>query len=179
MEQIGKVLSIAAVFFGLLAGATAEAVPADFIAPQETSLKSVIRKYSDCEGIDVVTLGKIGTSLLKNLVRVSMMDEIRDPDARAILSLIRDIKGVTIMDYDDAPRHVRNAINAEIGAIFSQRDNLLMEIKDDGEDMYIFSETDRGGSEFRDIVLYTPSDGAIIWIKGRVSTEAIAKLARD
>lgn len=178
MKKIVKLFALAVIAVGLPAGAKAAA--ANIIAPeaQADRLNALVRNYSDCDGVDVVKVGNLGTSLLRNLIRASVMDDIGDPDARAVLGLVRDIKGITIMDYEDAPRRVRDAINAEIGSIYSRKENLLMEVKDGGEAMYIFAASDSKGADLKDLVLYTPSDGAIIWIKGKISADAIARLAR-
>lgn len=178
MKDIKKLFSAAVVVVGLLAGTVAAAPAAAANGAQEKKLGAVVRCYSDYDGVEVVKVGSLGTTLLRSLIRASVMDDIKDPDARAVLSLVRDVKGVTIMDYEDAPRSVRNAINSEIGAIYSRKDNLLMEVKDGDSDMYIFAGSDIDGSELKDLVLFTPSDGALIWIKGRISVDAIAAIAR-
>lgn len=176
MRKIGKLVTLAVIVVGLLAGSEAAASAAP--AAQTDKLSALVRSYSDCDGVDVVKVGNLGTSLLRNLIRASVMEDIGDPDARAILGLIRDIKGITIMDYEGAPKRVKDAINAEIGAIYSKKENLLMEVKDEGDKMYIFAASDAKGADLKDLVLYTPTDGAIIWIKGKISAEAIARLAR-
>jgi len=179
MKHIGKLFSCAVIVVGLLAGSKAAASTTAANFTQDKKLGAIVRCYSDYDGVEVVKVGSLGTTLLRSLVRASVMDDINDPDARAILGMIRDIKGVTIMDYEDAPRNVRNAINSEVGAIYAKKDNLLMEVKDEDSNMFIFATTAPDGSDLRDLVLFTPSDGALIWIKGKISVDAIAAIARQ
>lgn len=177
MDLIGRLFSVAVIAVGLLVGVETAASTTASVA-QTARLSALVRNYSSCEGVDVVKVGSLGTSLLRTMLRASVMDDVRDPDARALLSLVHDIKGITIMDYSDASNSVRNAISTELGSIFSKNDNLLMEVKDGGDDMFIYAAVSEDGADLKDFVLYTPSDRAIIWIKGKISAEAIAEMAR-
>lgn len=137
-----------------------------------TSILSECRHY---EGAEMVRLGRVATSAIKGVIRLSALD---DPDAREALSLMKGIHGIMVLSYeecsaDDKARITRKLEQAVEGS------EMLMEASGDGERMTIYGVVDDNSDKVRDFVLYSPSDCAIICIFGSISMETVARISSN
>lgn len=133
------------------------------------SLISVCRTYKD---VEIVKVGNVGMSLLKLAARMSVEDE----EDREALRAMNGIKSISVMDYSECRAGDRDAISARIDHLFAGK-TPIMEVKDDGEAMFIYGVVSEDGSRIGDFVLYTPSDCALIGIFGSIDTATPAESA--
>ncbi len=92
-----------------------------------------------------------------------------------MLNAIKDIKQITIADYEDCPADVRDRFASRLSKLLD-KDMLLMEAKDSGEKMEIYGEPSERGDELTDLILNVPGSGALICIRGRLKMKDVARI---
>lgn len=127
------------------------------------------------EGAEVVHLGTFATSIGKGILQIASVD---DPEALQVLRLIKDVRGLYVFSYEDCSNSTKAKVNSRLEKMFDGSE-MLLEAKDGSESVKIYGVTDAKGETVRDLVLHTPSECAVIFILGEISTEALAKLALD
>ena len=143
------------------------AEPAKSVSRTEiTSIISEVRHY---DGVEVVKLGRLATGALKSVIRTA---GIGDPDTRQALSMIEGLKGLTILEYEDAPKDIRYRIDRRVERAL-QKCELLMEAKEGDSRMQMFGSVDDKSGVVRDFVIYAPESGALICLFGKMSMEAL------
>ncbi|MBR4524830.1 MAG: DUF4252 domain-containing protein [Bacteroidales bacterium] len=162
-----KLLLLIALLLPLTASA---ARPAKRVSRAE--MASIISDFRHYDGVEVVKMGWLGTALVKGLAH--HVDD-GDADTRAMLQTLRGIKGVTIVDYDDADPAVRERLNKKIERALN-RCELLMEARDGGSGMQLFGVVDEAKGTVRDLVMHASGDNTLICFFGTVSMDAVGKL---
>lgn len=159
-----KYLLILTLLFPLAAFA---AEPAKSVS--RTEITSIISEFRHYDGVEVVKLGRLATGALKSVIRTA---GIGDPDTRQALSMIEGLKGLTILEYEDAPKDIRYRIDRRVERAL-QKCELLMEAKEGDSRMQMFGSVDDKSGVVRDFVIYAPESGALICLFGKMSMEAL------
>jgi hypothetical protein len=141
-----------------------------------TEITSIISDFRHYDGVEVVRLGRLATGALKGIIRTA---GISDPDTRQALQLIQGLKGLTVLEYEDAPSDIRYRLDHRIERAL-QKSELLMEAKEDGTHMRMFGVVDDAAGTVRDFVIYVPDSSSLICLFGSMSLEALkAAMAND
>ena len=140
--------------------------------PQIYTTISECRQY---EGADYLKLGRLATGALKGVIRVAGID---DPDVSEAVGLLSDIRGLTVFSYDDCSEEDKASINLKLTNALSDSE-VLMEASDSGEKVKIYGTYDERSDIVSDFVIFSPSESALICIKGSVSMDTIARIASD
>ena len=133
-------------------------------------INQLVSEYSTHPDFTVVRLGRLGLAAVKVVIRHDL-----DEDSLALLNAIKDIKQITIADYEDCPADVRDRFASRLSKLLD-KDMLLMEAKDSGEKMEIYGEPSERGDELTDLILNVPGSGALICIRGRLKMKDVAKI---
>lgn len=139
-------------------------------------LMALVNQYRSHRDFEVVSIGGLGMSLLRGAARTGMLDDGADEDTRQAMEVIKGIKKVMICDYEDAEEPTRRKFNDKVSAILNGSP-LLMEANDDGDKVLIYGLSDGDGENLRDLVIFTPSEGALVCLFGTIKAEAIAAIA--
>jgi len=159
-------------FFLLLLPLTATAArPHRNVSRSDVS--SIISEFRHCDGVEVISLGRMGTALVRGIIRHT---DDGDEDARELNRALRGIKGVAIMNYEEASGDVRDRLERRLNRALNGRE-LLMEAKDDGDLVQIFGLLDDATGTVRDFVMHVPGDGALICLFGSIPMEAVSKIS--
>lgn len=121
----------------------------------------------------MVQLGSLATSAIKTVIRIAAKD---DPDARQALQVLNGIRRLTVFEYEDCSPAVKEKITRKLNRILKNSE-LLIETKDGTDSMRMYGVVDEKGDTVTDFVIYTPGECALICIFGKVSMDAIAKVA--
>ncbi|MBO4475395.1 MAG: DUF4252 domain-containing protein [Bacteroidales bacterium] len=141
----------------------------------KAGIASTIAECKSIDGVELVELGRAATAALKGAIRLAT---INDPDGREVLKLMKGIRSITVLDYENCSQSDREKISLKIERALSGND-VLIEASDGGEKMRIYGLVDDKTDKVRDFVMYSPSDYALICIFGSISMDAIAKIASD
>lgn len=140
--------------------------------PRMSTVISECRRY---DGVEALNLGRFTTSALRGVIRVA---GIGDSDVKDALRLMKGIRGVSIMDYDDCSSEDKEEISRIIERALSDSE-VLMEASDAGDKIKIYGKVDDNGDMVRDFVLYSSSECALICVNGAISMETVAKIASN
>ncbi len=135
-------------------------------------LSALITECRQYDGAEVVTIGSLGTSLIKGAIRLSADN---DPDTRAALRLLAGVRRFGVLEFSDCSEAARERISEKIERLLA-RSEMLMEFKEDDSHMRIYGLLDDASGSVRDIVLYDEEDCTFIFVKGSVSMEAVGTL---
>lgn len=135
-------------------------------------MQTLINEYRHQDGFDTVSIGPLGMSLMKGIIRFS--DDV-DSEDLAVLRSFDSIRRVTIVDFEEADESIRQRFTRKVEKLLSRME-LILEAKDDGDRLSIYGIDD--GSKVRDCVLYSP-DGMLICVKGSVNLEQLLEQAND
>lgn len=134
-------------------------------------LKALVSDCRNYDGVETVRIGGLATAALRGVVRLSAAG---DRDVKQALPLIKGVRSLCIMDYEDCSIEDKSFIDARIGRALEDYE-VLMEAVDNGEVMRIYGMVD--DESVRDFVLW--SDSALIWVFGTVKLSALANLIEN
>ena len=167
MKRIILILTILLLPLSVSAGKT---VP-------RTQLSAFINEFRSCEGVELVQLGSLATAGLKAAARMAARAD-DDPDTAHALALLKGVRRLTVLDYEDSAPAVKEKMNRRLNRLLN-RSELLLEAKD-GEDAFsLYGVIDDKAGTVRDLVLHSPGSCALICIFGKVSMDAVAKLVEN
>ena len=138
-------------------------------AGKTNKVQNLVDQYKDYDGFEVVSLGRVGTSLIKGVVKVSAdMDE----EDRKALKVFSGIKRLTIVGFEDAQQQVKDRFAKKLDKILEDME-LIMEINDSGECVRFYGVED--GSSIKDCIMYS-SNCALIITEGAIDLEKMGQL---
>ena len=141
-----------------------------------TEIASIISDFRRYDGVEVVKLGRLAAGALKGVIGAVA---VTDPDTREALKLIEGLKGLTVLEYEDAPKDIRYRIDRRIERAL-QKCELLMEAKDGETQMRMFGSVDDASGTIRDFVIYVPDSSSLICLFGKMSLDVLQKaMAND
>ena len=138
-------------------------------AGKPAKVHSLVNQYKHHEGFEVVSLGRLGTSLIKGAISLS---SDLDREDRKALKVFTDIKRLVIVDFEDADPAVKERFARKLERILDDME-LILEANEDGERVQIFGIED--GSRVKDCILYS-SDGAVIITEGGIDFDKVGQL---
>ena len=141
--------------------------------PPVESLKSLCQEYKGKEGFEVVNLGPMAMSLMRTAAK---MDS--DPDDRQAINILKGIKRMMVVDYEDSRQADRDSFNARVTQVLKGMD-LLMSVKDEGETVEIYGDYDEKAGALSDMVVFIPSEGGLVAFSGSIRMEDVAALASE
>ena len=159
--------------FALLPLAASAARPSRTVS--KTELASIVSEFRGYDGVEVVRLNRLTTGVVKGFIRMAAKS---DPDAREAFGLMRGLKRLTVLEYDEAAPEIRNRINTRIAQALDGSE-LLMEAKDGDSALQIFGIVDDANGLVRDFVVHAPNDCALICLFGSMSMDSLTKLMAE
>ena len=91
---------------------------------------------------------------------------------------MKGIKGLTVFSYDDCSDEDRMRIDARLSKALTGAE-MLMEASDSGKKLRIYGTYDEKTDKVRDFVLFAPSESALIFVRGSVSMDTVARIASN
>lgn len=138
-------------------------------AIRPVKINTLVSEYKGTEGFDVVRIGPVGLGLLK--LAATFSPEI-DEDELNMLSSMKGLKGITIVDFEDARCKKDFASKVEKAL---EKAELFLEAKDGSETLRIYGTGE--GKYLNDCILYS-SDGALIYARGKVDIDKLMEFAK-
>ena len=136
-------------------------------------VEAVLSECRHYEGAEEVKLGRVATVFVRGIIRLAAKT---DPDAREVLSLMKDLRGVSILSFEDCSLTDQDLIIRKIDNALSGSE-MLMEASDGGERVRFYGLVDAETDTVRDFVLYAPSQRALICFFGTLSVDTLSRIA--
>ena len=143
--------------------------------PGNSRLDNVVSKCRRYDGVEVVHLNRFMVWAIKGVARVA---GVGDEDIREALALAKGVNSVTVMDYDDCCPELKNRITRRIDRSLRGHE-ILMEAGDNQSRIQIYGVVDERRGTVGDLVLFIPSDCALIYITGSISTDTLFGLIAE
>lgn len=139
------------------------AVPAAAMTKQQ-NVRWLFEKYHDAPDSDCVKVGSLLISLGK------MFSDKDDPDTK-VLDMVSEI---VVLDLEESPENIRGSFRKDCSRLLEDTNGyqLLMQARDDGEELSIYVSTDKDGN-IRELIMVSDEDPALIYIKGEIPPEYI------
>lgn len=150
----------------------ASAKPAKGVSKEK--LLTLISEYRPNDGFHVVKLGSFATSLARTAAKITFRVD-GDEEAAEAVKMINGVRKVVVVEYEDCERSVRDSFNTKARGLLRNYD-LLMEVKDDEDQVFMYGLVDDKASSVKDFVIYVPEDCALICMFGSLSVDAVSKL---
>lgn len=128
----------------------------------------LMKEYSGQADFQLINLGRLGLSVVKAAMRQSS-----DKDTRELLSLMRDVKQVSIASYEDCEASVKRDFESRLSKVL-KKDFLLIEAKDGKEKVQIFAVPTDDGNDIKNLIISAPGSGALICVSGLIRTTDVA-----
>ena len=136
-------------------------------AGKPSQLARLARQYKHLDGFEMVSIGPLGTALLKGTVRSAANKQDREA-----LKVFSDIKRLLVVDFEDIPSDKKASFNAKVEKILAGME-LIMEAKEDGDLVRIYG-IDNGDS-IQDCVIYS-REGNLLVSQGHVKLDKLSEL---
>lgn len=128
----------------------------------------LMKEYSGHADFQLINLGRVGLALAKAAIR-----QQGDRDAQEILSLMRDIKHVSIASYEDCSDGVKKDFANRLSKVLS-KEFLLIQAKDHDDKVEIYAFPSDDGKDISGLVINAPGSGAVICVRGLIRTNDVA-----
>ena len=136
---------------------------------KEHRIVDLMEHYNSYKGCECVKVGSL-------LITLGSLFADDDPDMQALSA----IKKIVVLDLEDAESPVKNRFHKDVMRILEKMDgyDLLMEAKDDEDNVLIYSMPDADGG-IKEFVVYSQNDPALIYIKGNITQDMLAEIIED
>lgn len=135
-----------------------------------SNVVELVKEYRSEDGFEAVIVGRFAFGFVKSLAKMSM-----DKEDKAALKVISGIKKVVVAEYEDAAPETRDEFNKKAKSLLAKAEKII-EVKDDGDEVYIYGTLEKSGEAISDIVIYIPGDYALVCLLGSVSANDMSKL---
>ena len=121
----------------------------------------------------MVNLGPMAMSLMRTAAKMEA-----DPDDRQAINILKGIKRMMVVDYEDSRKADRDSFNAKVEQVLKSME-LLMSVKDEGETVEIYGDYDEGSALLGNVVVFMPSEGGLVAFSGSIRMEDVAALVAE
>lgn len=145
----------------------------------QTDIKNITNEFRSEDDFVVLNFGRVGTWFLKGAFKVAMLvdnDEDKS-EARMTRKMVSGIKSMTVVSYEDSSNSVQSRFNQRVDALLSDVEPLI-EICDDGGIVRIYG-SESGEEYLRDIIVYTPSECALVCLFGKFPISVIGEIISE
>jgi len=118
------------------------------------TLDKVISDFSRVENVEKVSIGKFGWNFLK-------FASIGNKD----LAIMKKISSIQVIDLSECSEDAKRQFSQEIGKINDSNYELMLRVKDDEDEILIFSKIQK--EKIRELIIVDKNDPAIVRLKGK------------
>ena len=145
----------------------------DYAVPRE-KVTRLINEFKGQDGFNVVKIGSIGTSIMKSIFKMTSGTN-DDPDMRNAAEIIKNIKKITVVEYDGCSQEIQKNFSSKMERILKPV-GLIMEVKDNGETMRMYGIVNDDSSVIKDFLMFSPESCTIVCLFGTIPLDALAKM---
>ena len=168
MKKIFIAIAAAALCLSVCTEASARNIPRQRIV-------NAVNGFRSTDGFEVVNIGRFGTWLISTAAHLSGEAAVDAETAEAV-KILDGIKRLLVVDYEEASERESRIFSNRISSALKGCD-LLMSANDEESSVNIYGTVDTDGRQVRDLVVFTPDDGALVCVFGSFSMDDVARLA--
>lgn len=142
----------------------------------QSKVTSLINEYRQHNGFSCINIGRLGLATLKTVARIAA-DEEDKKDLDMLMELSKDIKKITLVDYEDCPRNIRDRFSERMATAL-EGSSLLMEVKDEEDNISIYGVPNENGSVISDLVIFSPNEYKFIRLLGKFSIDTVMDIQK-
>ena len=149
-----------------------------------SQLAKLAGSFDKVEGFEVLKMGGLMMDVMKFAMKCADSDELEmdDSDAdemKTAMAIMSGVKGMLMVDYEDASEKDRARFNARAEEILSKNVDLIMETTDDGELVRMYGKVLDDGATVQDFIIFSPDDGALMCFNGKLALSEALKMAES
>lgn len=141
------------------------------------AVSAILEQYRKSEGFEYIKIGAVATSALRTMMKANAATS-GDKDARRTLRLFDGVKNLTVSDFSDCSSRVKSEITRKLDSALASYD-VLIELKDGKDGAVLYGLVDDATSKMEDLLIYAPSEDAIICFFGTFKTDDIAAILSE
>lgn len=135
---------------------------------RESAVIGIIEKYGDKEGVESVNMGRF-------LLGLAKMAAGNDDEGDS--AWLKYVDRITIVSAEQAEEDVRDSMSAELTSILSGYEKAA-EMNNDDDDMSVWVKME-GDSTILEMIMFSGSEYALIYIGGRIPVSEMENMASD
>ncbi len=149
-----------------------------------SQLAKLAGNFDKVEGFEVLKVGGLMMDVMKLAMKSASkeeleMDESEVKEMKSAFAVMNGVKGMLMVDYEDASESDRARFNAGVQEILSQNVDLIIETKEDGEKVRMYGKILDDGATVQDLIIFTPDDGALMCFNGKLAFSEAMKMAES
>lgn len=160
-----------------IAGISTSCSGRNAVAKTDSELRSLVRDFNRKDGFNVVYVNGLLTAIARSAAGVAMFSEDMDPEARTALKACRDVKGLIVVDYEEASSADASAFRDGLDR-FLKPEHLLLECMDEEDNVKIWASGISDKGVVNGIVIDVDGE-ALIYVKGSVDVNELSSLMAD
>lgn len=137
-----------------------------------TGIYNIIEEYRGESGLHVINVGSFGMSLARHILNKAA-SECDTPEEAALISELMNLKGITIVEYEDCSDKVKAELTRGIDKAFAP-ENILLDVKDGEDRVKICGILDEKADKVSGLALSVSDDCVLILFRGSISVDALS-----
>ena len=169
--KMKKIISVILLVF-MMTGIGMHQAPAADRKLDTADLASVVSRYENEEGFEIVNFSNLSMGLIKLIANLTASEE----DKKA-LDVLDGINKFVVINYYDAPSAKKTAFNKELSAILDGVEKII-EVKDSGDSVDIYGSLSKDGETIENVVIHASDGGSLVCFFGRVRAQDLGEIAK-
>ncbi len=146
-----------------------------------SQLAKLSKEYDKVEGFEVTKVGGFMMDVMKLAMKSGDKDELEIDesevdDVKSAYEIMKDVKGMLMVDYEDASAADKAKFCSRVEAILSQSTDVLMETNEEGETVKMYGKIEDEAT-VRDLIIYTPD--ALVCFNGKIAVSEAMKMTES
>ena len=140
---------------------------------QDPDISAVIDAHRSTEGVNVISIGKVGLGLLGMIART----QVNDSKAMAVLKSLGGVDKVVVVEWGSCAKDDIEKMDEDFSTALSGKE-LVLEARDGNDVVRIYGVVDDEGM-LSDCIIYCPGESALVCATGTIDLSSIMALAQD
>lgn len=146
-------------------------------AKADAQLRSIVRDFNRKDGVNVIYVNGLLTAIARSAAGVALLSDDLDSEARTAINACRDVRGIIVVDYEDASREDALAFRTKLDN-YLKPELMLLECRDEEDNVRIWANSLNDDNVVDGLVIDVDGE-ALIYVKGSVKVNELTSLMAD
>ncbi len=150
-------------------------------------LCKVAKEVDKIEGVETFKISGLLMTAVKAAAKSEMKKEAKkeksskedDEDLEMSAEMLKNLSAMLMVDFSDASEADKAEIVRRFDAVLADSTDLIMEADDEGERTRMYGRVDEQNGTVEDMVLYSPTDGTLMALCGKLELAEAMNMAND